>query len=172
MTARNSASDRNRKLEALGILMALFPPHDVGATEQLLRAHLECATDIPAPVFAEAARRLAKTWRYRNTPNPGDIRDAADQVVREQRRLERQVRRVRRCHEAEGELLTPAQARAELARIEADPMPEKPWERVATSLYVAGLRGCVARAEVPELEAGDVSDEDVLQELTGLEHAD
>jgi hypothetical protein len=130
------------------MLFALFPGRESAEAENLearIRAHVELGADIPAPLYAEACLRVAKTWTYPSTPNPGDIRKAAHKAAVELLQWERATAQRQRQMDLERGAMSASDARAELDRIASEPNQMSAWEAIGTELYVSALQARIAR---------------------------
>jgi len=151
----DTPTERDSKAETLAVLLALFPgrlgsPDDI---EAVMRSHLTLASDLPAPLFAQACLRVARTWRYPNPPQPGDIRAEAAEVVKALRLWESEHRQAMQIEEMRRQSLTAGEARVELDRIASEPPPTSAWASVATELYICGLKRCIRQASGLKLVA-------------------
>ena len=149
--AERTAEDRSLRLRALGLLASLCPPGDEEETILQLELREQLLDDWPTPILVEACRRLAKTWTWRKMPLPGDIDRICHTVRRDCRRYQKQT-------ESLPEYMPLQEAKALLQASLSRKAPTSDAERLAESMWRAGLKARISLGEKPQAGQKQLAD--------------
>jgi hypothetical protein len=111
--ALDAQEEAARRADALGALVALFPPRTGGDRdlEAVVRLFVRVTARVPLVYLEAACGRLAARWRYPSV-RPADVLEEARAVRAEVRAARRASRAAAERRQLEGQAATPAEIRA------------------------------------------------------------